>query len=166
MKVYINVIVIITVIVIGFIVGNNRSLPKKSAVKKQNIIAAPKSYKIVSIVLIFGHILTAVLIILFSKNSTEDINFTLMFVMFPTFIGIILLSLWFNMKQVEIKNSTLIYRNMFGVKQEYQLTDLALQISRERIKLFHENKIICRINFLWENTQTLTDIITTKIPLK
>lgn len=166
MNIYINVIVIITVIVIGFIVGNNISLLKKSIVKKQKIITAPESYKIVSVVLIFGHALTAVLIILFSKNSTEDIDFTLIFVMFPTFIGIIFLSLWFNMKQVEIKSSTIIYRNMFGISLEYQLTDLTLRISRERIKIFHHDKIICSINFLWENIQILTEIIPSKIPLK
>jgi hypothetical protein len=166
MNIYINVIVIITVIVIGFIVGKNKSVLKKSTVTKQNIITAPKSYKIVSFVLIFCHILTTVLIILFSNNSTEDIDFTLMFVMFPTFIGIILLSLWFNMKQIEIKNSTMVYRNMFGVSQEYQLSSLTMRISRERIKIFHHDKIICSINFLWENIQTLIYILPSKIPMK
>ncbi len=158
MNTFVIIITIFTTILFGLLVRNSM-FDKLDYFDNSKSIRAPKSYRIVSVILIFCHMFTSVLLIFFSSNSVEDIRFVAIYILFPIFAGVVLLSLWFNLKRVVFSEDLLVFYNMFGVKRTYYINNLSFSVGRERIKIYTEDKYVFSINYLWNNNQLLINTI-------
>ncbi len=153
MNKYITLLVFIIVIITIRIVYNRNKL-KNSVL--EDVVNAPKEYKVATVISFFSFLVTTILVIFFINDVTIDdfVVLTLILVSLTIINGFVML--YFNFCKIEIKDNVLLYYNLFGKISEFDLNDLSKEIKGNSIVIYKKKNKLFRVSWMFNNTEILT----------